>query len=110
MDLGMFSVSLTVKDLAASRTFYETLGFEKIGGDEEQNWLILKQEGALIGLFHGMFEENLLTFNPPDVRGIQKTLKAAGIKIASEVEEEGEGPGHAVLQDPDGNTILLDQF
>ncbi len=109
MDLGMFSVSLAVKDLAASRTFYETLGFEKISGDEEQNWLILKQEGALIGLFHGMFDENLLTFNPPDVRGIQKTLKAAGIAMVREVEE-GEGPGHAVLQDPDGNTILLDQF
>ena len=68
MDLGMFSVSLAVKDLAASRTFYETLGFEKISGDEEQNWLILKQEGALIGLFHGMFDENLLTFNPPRAR------------------------------------------
>lgn len=108
MDLGNFSVSLSVEDLAASKTFYGHLGFEVIAGKEEENWLILRNGDAKIGIFQGQFEGNLLTFNPPDVRSIQQSLKGEGIEFILEAKE-GEGPAHAVLQDPDGNVILIDQ-
>jgi len=109
MELGTFSVSLAVKDLAASRAFYEKLGFEAIYGKAEENWLILKNGEAKIGLFQGMFEQNILTFNPTDVRGIQKRLKEQGITLSREADPATEGPEHVVLADPDGNTILIDQ-
>ena len=121
MDLGNFSVSLAVKDLAASRAFYENLGFTQIGGDASQNWLILQNGHATIGLFQGMFEGNLLTFNPgwdrkgatvdpfTDIREIQRLLKERGITLLSEADESTTGPASIMLRDPDGNTILLDQ-
>jgi catechol 2,3-dioxygenase-like lactoylglutathione lyase family enzyme len=122
MDLGIFSISLAVKDLAASRAFYEKLGFAKLGGDETQNWLILKNGATVIGLFQGMFEKNMLTFNPgwdasaqnvdpfTDVRQLQAQLKAAGVALDSEVDPAtGSGPGYFTLTDPDGNPILVDQ-
>ncbi|MEM7483319.1 MAG: VOC family protein [Acidobacteriota bacterium] len=109
MDLGRFSVSLTVKDLAASKEFYEALGFEVVAGDAEQNYLILQNGEAIIGLFHGMFDQNILTFNPTDARAIQKDLKAKGIPLVLEADEEGDGPTHLTLLDPDGNPILIDQ-
>ena len=121
MELGNFSVSLAVKDLAVSRDFYEKLGFAAIGGDAEQGWLILKNASCVIGLFQGMFEKNILTFNPgwdaegqpldsfTDVREIQKRLKAAGVALESEAEEDGSGPASCVVVDPDGNPILIDQ-
>lgn len=121
MNLGSFSVSLAVKDLAASRTFYESLGFEQFGGDPEQNWLIMKNGDHVIGLFQGMFEKNMLTFNPgwdqsareaetfTDVREIQRALKAKGILLDSEADETTTGPGSIMLSDPDGNPILIDQ-
>lgn len=121
MNLGAFSVSLTVKDLEASRAFYEKLGFVVFGGDAEQNWLIMKNGSTLIGLFHGMFENNILTFNPgwdengkdvdpfTDVREIQKALKATGVSIAVEADESTTGPASFVVVDPDGNPILVDQ-
>lgn len=121
MSLGAFSVSLTVKDLAASKDFYAKLGFAKIGGDESQNWLILANGDCVIGLFQGMFDKNMLTFNPgwggegkpldefEDVRDIQKRLKAEGISIASEADEATSGPASFVVFDPDGNPILVDQ-
>lgn len=121
MQLGAFSVSLSVKDLAASRAFYEKLGFEQAGGDPEQNWLILRNGTTTIGLFQGMFEGNLLTFNPgwsataepldefEDVRRIQSQLKADGLEILSEADESSSGPASLMLRDPDGNVILLDQ-
>ena len=121
MDLGNFSVSLAVKDLAASRTFYETLGFAVIGGEADQGWLILKSPTCVIGLFQGMFERNTLTFNPgwdgagqpldrfTDVREIQKALKACGITPVSEADETTAGPASCVVVDPDGNPILIDQ-
>ena len=110
MDLGAFSVSLAVRDLAASQEFYAKLGFERVGGEPEQNWLILRHGDATIGLFQGMFEANILTFNPSDVRAVQKRLKESGLTFHREADPSGSGPGHAVLSDPDGNTILLDQF
>ncbi len=123
MDLGAFSVSLAVQDLSASRAFYEKLGFEVTGGSAEEHYLILKNGEALIGLFEGMFEENILTFNPglsgrtldrveefTDVRELQKRLKEAGIELAVEADEESSGPAHVVLEDPDGNPIMIDQF
>jgi catechol 2,3-dioxygenase-like lactoylglutathione lyase family enzyme len=121
MELGNFSISLSVKDLAKSMAFYETLGFKKIGGEPKQNWVILQNSTATIGLFQGMFEGNLLTFNPgwdrnskntepfDDVRDLQKRLKAAGIKLTSEAPEDGKGPASFTLADPDGNVILVDQ-
>ena len=121
MKLGNFSVSLAVKDLAASRAFYEKLGFEVFGGDAGQGWLIMKSSSCVIGLFAGMFEKNTLTFNPgwdaagqtldtfTDVRDIQKTLKSAGIAIVSEADEATSGPASCMVVDPDGNPILLDQ-
>lgn len=110
MDVGKFSLSLAVQDLKASRDFYQKLDFKVIDGKEEENWLILQNGRAVIGLFQGMFEKNLLTFNPPDVRQIQKHLKSEGIRLIKEADEEGEGPAHITLEDPDGNPILLDQF
>ncbi len=109
MDLGVFSVSLAVKDLAASRAFYEKLGFSVIDGKAEENWLILKNGDAKIGLFQGMFDHNILTFNPTDARGIQKQLKAQGLTIMLEADESSTGPAHLTLVDPDGNPILIDQ-
>jgi len=121
MELGAFSVSLAVKDLQASKAFYEKLGFSVFAGAPEQNYLILDNDGHKIGLFQGMFEDNILTFNPGwnqnaqnldefiDVREIQKKLKADGIEIQKETDESGNGPGSFVAVDPDGNAILLDQ-
>ena len=121
MELGAFSISLSVKDIHASKDFYETLGFAVFAGDIERNYLIMKNGNALVGLFQGMFENNILTFNPgwdenaqtlesyKDVREIQKHLKANGINLIQEADESTTGPGSAVLTDPDGNTILIDQ-
>lgn len=121
MDLGSFSVSLAVKDIAASRAFYEKLGFEAFGGDADEGWLIMKCPSCVIGLFQGMFEKNILTFNPgwdssaqpldsfTDVREIQQRLKADGIEFASEADETTTGPASFVIVDPDGNPILVDQ-
>ena len=121
MELGAFSVSLAVKDLSLSRGFYEKLGFESIGGDPEQNWLILKNGDHVIGLFQGMFKENILTFNPgwsqsgdelesfTDVREIQRDLKDEGIAFISEADESTSGPASIMFSDPDGNQILIDQ-
>lgn len=121
MPLGNFSVSLAVKNLAASRAFYEKLGFEKLAGDPTQNWLILRNGAAIIGLFQGMFERNTLTFNPgwdsagntlaqfTDVRELQRRLKRAGITPAPEADEAGQGPASFMVIDPDGNPILFDQ-
>ena len=123
MDLGAFSVSLTVKDLAVSRAFYEKLGFEVTGGAEEHNYLILVNRGTVIGLFQGMFEKNILTFNPglegpgmeqledfTDVREIQRALKRGGVELTEEADESTSGPAHITFLDPDGNPILIDQF
>jgi len=121
MQLGSFSLSLAVKDIAASRKFYETLGFETAGGDQSQNWLIMRHPSVTIGLFQGMFEQNMLTFNPgwdanaqnledfTDVRELQKHLKANGIALGAEADETTTGPAHLVMADPDGNPIMLDQ-
>jgi len=121
MKLGAFSVSLTVKDINKSKSFYENLGFQVLGGDITQNWLILKNENCIIGLFQGMFEKNMLTFNPgwnengknldefTDIRDLQKQLKATGINFLSEADESSEGPASFIIVDPDGNPILLDQ-
>ncbi len=121
MDLGSFSVSLTVKDIKASRDFYAKLGFEEIGGDIDQNWLILRNRDHVIGLFQGMFDKNMLTFNPgwdqqcaqldsfTDVRELQKQLKSQGVELMDEADESGEGPASFMLVDPDGNPILVDQ-
>lgn len=121
MQLGAFSVSLTVKDIVLSRAFYEKLGFQQVGGDAAQNWIVLGNGSAKIGLFQGMFEENILTFNPgwgqdktpldtfEDVREIQTRLKDAGIELVVEADPESDGVAHIVLQDPDGNQILIDQ-
>lgn len=121
MKLGAFSISLSVKDLKVSKQFYEKLGFTAMGGDIEQNYLIMKNENAIIGLFQGMFENNILTFNPgwdenannienfDDVRNIQKTLKENGVKLESEADENSSGPASFIVLDPDGNAILIDQ-
>lgn len=123
MDLGLFSISLTVKDLAASKAFYEKLGFVQTGGDAEANYLIMMNGGTVVGLFHGMFEQNIITFNPgltregkpmeswTDVRELERTLRERGVEITHGTEEAGDsGPAHVVLEDPDGNPILIDQF
>lgn len=119
MELGAFSISLAVADIDASRRFYEHFGFKVIGGERDANWQILRNGDHTIGLFEGMFEENILTFNPgwdrfgqeldsfADVR--QRRLKDAGVDLISEVEEEGSGPGSLMAIDPDGNPILIDQ-
>ncbi|WP_375759692.1 VOC family protein [Corallococcus exercitus] len=121
MRLGNFSVSLAVKDLAVSRAFYEKLGFQAIGGDPAQNWLIMQNETSTIGLFQGMFEKNILTFNPgwdrnakqladfDDVRELQRTLQARGITLSATADESSTGPASLMLTDPDGNTLLVDQ-
>lgn len=121
MKLGVFSVSISVKDLQTSKEFYEKLGFIKFDGDMEKNYLIMKNGETLIGLFQGMFEENLMTFNPgwdqnaqnidsfDDVRSIQEELKAKGLKLLGETDPNGSGPGHIMVADPDGNVILIDQ-
>ena len=121
MKLGTFSLSLTVKDIHASLAFYEKLGFTKFHGDIDQNWLILKNGNCTLGLFQGMFEKNILTFNPgwdanaqkleafTDVRDIQTKLKEQGVAITTEVAGGTEGPGSMVVVDPDGNPILIDQ-
>ncbi len=121
MKLGAFSISLSVKDLNASKQFYETLGFSVFAGGLEKNYLIMKNEASLIGLFHGMFEGNVLTFNPgwdqdanalaqyDDVRAIQKSVKSKGVHLFSEADESTSGPASFMLSDPDGNMIMLDQ-
>ena len=121
MELGAFSISLAVKDLEASRLFYQKLGFEIVGGDPSQNWQILRNGLCTIGLFQGMFEGNILTFNPgwdaqaqtldtyTDVREIQRQLKAKGVQLVSEADEESSGPASFTALDPDGNAILVDQ-
>jgi len=109
MDLGKFSISLAVKDIKASREFYEKLGFKVLDDHEADNWLILGNGQTVIGLFQGMFDSNILTFNPEDVRAIQKQLKASGVPLVSEADDATKGPAHVMVKDPDGNTILLDQ-
>jgi lactoylglutathione lyase len=121
MELGAFSISLTVKDIEASQTFYEKLGFKVTGGDISQNWLILKNGMHIIGIFQGMFDKNMLTFNPgwdqnaqrvedfTDVRELQRELKAQGLEFVYEADEGTTGPASFIVQDPDGNPILVDQ-
>jgi hypothetical protein len=121
MDLGNFSISLAVKDIHASREFYEKFGFEVFMGDATQGWLILKNGDHAIGLFQGMFERNILTFNPgwdknaqqlesfTDVRELQRQLKSRGVQLAQEADENSTGPGAFIAVDPDGNPILVDQ-
>ncbi|ASF41295.1 MULTISPECIES: VOC family protein [Halobacillus] len=121
MRLGAFSISLSVKDIHTSKAFYEKLGFEVFGGDITQNWLMMKNENSVIGLFQGMFEDNIITFNPgwnqnaedvnpfTDVREIQKHLKEHGVNLVSEADETTEGPENITMVDPDGNPILIDQ-
>ena len=109
MQLGTFSMSLNVQDLKVSRAFYEKLGFKVLDGDESQNWLMLENNGTKIGLFQGMFPQNVMSFNPSDVRSIQSALKADGMTFLQEADGDS-GPAHATLVDPDGNAILLDQF
>jgi len=121
MELGAFSISLAVKDLEASRAFYEKFGFKVFAGDASQNWLILKNGDHAIGLFQGMFEKNILTFNPgwdsnatqldsfDDVRELQRRLKAEGVELTSEADETTTGPASLTAVDPDGNPILVDQ-
>ena len=121
MRLGNFSVSLAVKDIAASRAFYEKLGFVVVSGDQAKGWIVLKNEETKIGLFQGMFPRNTLTFNPgwdsskatlpdfEDVRELQKTMKARGLTPNPAADEATSGPGYLMLTDPDGNPILIDQ-
>ena len=109
MDLGKFSISLNVKDIEISRDFYQKLGFEIIDGKIEEKWLILKNGAAIIGLFQDMFEKNIITFIPSDVRSIQKELKKTDVKLAQEADENTSGAAHITLEDPDGNSILMDQ-
>jgi catechol 2,3-dioxygenase-like lactoylglutathione lyase family enzyme len=121
MKLGAFSISLAVKDIAASRAFYEKLGFEQVAGNPAQKWLILRNGETTIGLFQGMFERNMLTFNPgwtgqaetltefADVREIQQSLKASGLALTTEADESATGPASVTMIDPDGNPILIDQ-
>ena len=121
MELGNFSVSLAVKDIEASKRFYEKLGFKVFMGDQSQNWLIMKNGNHAIGLFQGMFDKNILTFNPgwnsdaqplsefADVRELQRQLKASGVAMITEADESSTGPANFMIADPDGNTILVDQ-
>jgi catechol 2,3-dioxygenase-like lactoylglutathione lyase family enzyme len=121
MDLGNFSVSLAVKDIEASKLFYQKLGFRVFAGDQSQNWLIMKNGEHAIGLFQGMFDQNILTFNPgwnsnaqpleqfTDVRELQRQLKDLGVKLITEADENSTGPASFLIADPDGNTILFDQ-
>lgn len=121
MELGAFSVSLAVKEIEASKSFYEKLGFSITGGNQSQGWLILKNGSTVIGLFQGMFDKNILTFNPgldqsarrlasfTDVRDMQKSLDAQGINITTRAAPNSSGPAHIIFSDPDGNVIMLDQ-
>ena len=121
MELGNFSVSLAVKDIEASKQFYQKLGFKVFMGDQSQGWLIMKNGDRAIGLFQGMFDKNILTFNPgwdsnaqplsefTDVRELQRQLKASGVSMISEADESSTGPANFMIADPDGNTILVDQ-
>lgn len=121
MHLGAFSVSLAVKDISASRDFYAKLGFEEVGGSVDDNWLILRNGDHVIGLFQGMFDKNMLTFNPgwdqqcnnletwDDVRKLQKQLRDQGVELEAEADESGAGPASVMVVDPDGNPILIDQ-
>ena|ERR1043166_3676074 len=121
MKLGAFSISLAVKDIHKSKEFYEKLGFRYKGGNIEQNWIVLKNEHAVIGLFQGMFDENIITFNPgwdgnaqnldefDDVRRIQGMLKSSGLSLTREADETTTGPEYITLSDPDGNHVLIDQ-
>lgn len=121
MELGAFSVSLAVKDIEASRSFYEKLGFSPMAGDQAQGWLILRNGSTVIGLFRGMFDKNILTFNPgwdqsasplasfTDVRDVQESLEAQGVEIVTRADPDSTGPAHIILSDPDGNVIMLDQ-
>jgi catechol 2,3-dioxygenase-like lactoylglutathione lyase family enzyme len=121
MQLGAFSISLAVKDIEASRVFYEKFGFKKFGGNASEGWLILKNGDTIIGLFQGMFEKNMLTFNPgwdqeaqavdgfTDVRELQRQLKAQGMEFTAEADESTTGPAHFMVVDPDGNPLLFDQ-
>lgn len=121
MELGAFSVSLAVKDIEASKLFYAKLGFTVFAEDQSQNWLIMKNGAHAIGLFQGMFDKNILTFNPgwsqdaqplgefTDVRELQRQLKARGVELISEADESSTGPASFMVVDPDGNTILIDQ-
>jgi catechol 2,3-dioxygenase-like lactoylglutathione lyase family enzyme len=121
MKLGAFSISVSVRDIKVSKQFYENLGFSVFAGDLDKNYLIMKNENSLIGLFQGMFENNLLTFNPgwdsnanklekfDDVREIQKDLKNKNIQLVNEADENSSGPASIIVVDPDGNTILIDQ-
>jgi lactoylglutathione lyase len=122
MDIGAFTISLTVKNLEASRAFYEKFGFTVVGGDASQNWLVMKNGDHKIGLFQGMFEKNMLTFIPgwdsnghplgtfTDVRELQRQLKAKGVEFESEADETTTGPASFIVLDPDGNPILFDQY
>jgi lactoylglutathione lyase len=121
MELGAFSISLAVKDIAASRAFYEKFGFKVFAGDASQHWLVLKNGPHAIGLFQGMFEKNILTFNPgwdsnasklntfTDIRDLQRELKAQGVQLTTEADETSTGPASFIAVDPDGNPILVDQ-
>ena len=121
MDLGAFSISLTVKDIKVSKDFYEKLGFTIFGGDITQNWLIMKNGNSIVGLFQSMFDKNMLTFNPgwdmdannldsyTDIRGLQRKLKEQGVEFTSKADESSTGPASFMLLDPDGNPILVDQ-
>ena len=121
MQLGSFSLSLAVKDIAASKAFYEKIGFTAMGGNQDQGWLIMKNPSVVIGLFQGMFEKNMMTFNPGwdenaqeladflDIRELQKAYKTAGIVFDTEADESSSGPAHFVISDPDGNPIMMDQ-
>ncbi|MEQ8238576.1 MAG: VOC family protein [Cyclobacteriaceae bacterium] len=121
MKLGAFSISLAVKDIQKSKDFYESMGFSDMGGDINQKWLIMKNGNSIIGLFEGMFENNIITFNPgwdenaqnveefDDVRIIQEHLKNCGLALIEEVDPNSSGPAHITLTDPDGNSILIDQ-
>jgi len=122
MDLGAFSVCLAVKDIHASKEFYEKLGFTQRSGDISPNWIVLKNGNVVIGLFQGMFDENIMTFSPGwdqdakelkeyvDVRDIQKEFKKKGVRLSREANEETSGPEHFILEDPDGNKIMFDQY
>ncbi|PSL40054.1 glyoxalase/bleomycin resistance protein/dioxygenase superfamily protein [Planomicrobium soli] len=121
MQLGAFSVSLNVKDIHTSKAFYEKLGFESFGGDIDQHWLIMRNGQTIIGLFQGLFEKNLLTFNPgwdqnaqnldafTDIRELQRKLKMDSVMFSSEADETTQGPASFIIEDPDGNPILFDQ-
>ncbi len=121
MSIGAFSISLTVKDIKVSKEFYEHLGFTVFHGEIEQNWLIMKNEDVVIGLFQGMFDKNIMTFNPgwdsnaeevnpfKDVRVLQEEFKAMGIPFVAETDDSKEGPASFIIEDPDGNQILVDQ-